>query len=68
MKNEININIDSLVKELRFNKDEIMNLKEHNIKMKIKLDKIIEKMKSYETYIPEFEKLELIEYLESDRL
>lgn len=64
----ININIDSLVEELRFNKEEIMILKERNIRMKIKLDKVLEKLKSISYYVLEDEKLEIIEYLESDRL
>ena len=41
----ININIDSLVEELRFNKEEIMMLKENNFKMRLMIDKAIEYIK-----------------------
>lgn len=62
----INVNIDSLVEELRFSKEEIMILKENNIKMRIKIDKVREKLEYFTNYVPDEVREELVEYLKKD--
>lgn len=61
----INLNIDSVMDYVRCKEDEVNILRTSNLKMRIKLDRILEKLKSFEYYIPEDEKLELIDYLEN---